>query len=219
VGSSLARPTRGIAGRPIRLQSAGLEDSRTSTDAAEDKEPLLCLATLLEQANGEMDNDREAAKSLLTRARSLVRAQLDRDDRGLNLSKMGGLAGWQCRQISLFIDTRLDQTISVKALSSLSKLSNSYFIRAFKRTFNVTPHAYVIGRRLKKAKALMLTTDLTLSEIAVSCGFTDQAHLSKKFRQNQNQSPAAWRRERTELVRRKRRTAVGAPFVASESWR
>jgi AraC family transcriptional regulator len=218
VGSGLARPMRGVAGRTIGLQSASLKDPRVSAGAAEDKEPLLCLATLLEEANGEMDNDREAAKSLLTRARSLLRAQLDRDDRGLSLGK-GGLAGWQCRQISLFIDARLDQTIFVKELSSLSKLSNSYFIRAFKRTFNVTPHAYVVGRRLKKAKALMLTTDLTLSEIAVSCGFTDQAHLSKKFRQNHNESPAAWRRERTELVRRKRKTAVGAQFVASESWR
>jgi len=52
----------------------------------------------------------------------------------------------------------------------------------------------------------MLTTDLTLSEIAMSCGFTDQAHLSKKFfGKVTTKVPAAWRRERTQSVRRKGR--------------
>jgi AraC family transcriptional regulator len=190
-----------------------------SVPAAEDQEPLACLATLLERANGEMDSNREEAKSLLTRARALLRAQLDRYAVELRVGKVGGLAGWQSRQILLYIDARLDQPISVGELSSLSKLSSSYFIRAFKRTFDVTPHAYIVRRRLKRAKVLMLTTDLTLSEIAMSCGFTDQAHLSKKFRQSHNQSPAAWRRERTQSVRRKAGTAVGAQLTASESWR
>ena len=214
------------AGR-IGLPSAAANDSRIpdgtavtrSVPAAEDQEPLACLATLLERANGEMDSNREEAKSLLTRARALLRAQLDRYAVELRVGKVGGLAGWQSRQILLYIDARLDQPISVGELSSLSKLSGSYFIRAFKRTFDVTPHAYIVRRRLKRAKVLMLTTDLTLSEIAMSCGFTDQAHLSKKFRQSHNQSPAAWRRERTQSVRRKAGTAVGAQLAASESWR
>jgi AraC family transcriptional regulator len=190
-----------------------------SIPAAEDQEPLACLATLLERANGEMDSNREEAKSLLTRARSLLRAQLDRHAVELKVGKVGGLAGWQSRRILLYIDARLDRPISVGELSALSKLSSSYFIRAFKRSFDITPHAYIVRRRLKRAKVLMLTTDLTLSEIAMSCGFTDQAHLSKKFRQSHSQSPAAWRRERTQSVRKKTGPAVGAQLAASASWR
>jgi AraC-like DNA-binding protein len=51
----------------------------------------------------------------------------------------------------------------------------------------------------------MLTSDLSLSDIALRCGFTDQAHLCKLFRRRYAQTPAAWRRERTEMDSRKAR--------------
>ncbi|HEX7894881.1 MAG TPA: helix-turn-helix domain-containing protein, partial [Terriglobales bacterium] len=57
---------------------------------------------------------------------------------------------------------------------------------------------YIMRKRLAKAETLMLTSDVVLSEIAILCGFTDQAHLCKLFRQQFGQSPAAWRRERTD---------------------
>jgi hypothetical protein len=54
----------------------------------------------------------------------------------------------------------------------------------------------VIQRRLESAAQYMLETDVCLSDIALRCGFTDQPHLCKHFRQATGETPAAWRRAR-----------------------
>jgi AraC-like DNA-binding protein len=94
----------------------------------------------------------------------------------------------------------LDQPIRIKELSGIAGRSPSYFCHAFKRTFGETPHAYVINRRLERAGELMLQSDALLTEIAYNCGFTDQAHLSKQFRQRTGQPPSVWRRERRDAA-------------------
>jgi AraC family transcriptional regulator len=165
---------------------------------------LPSLANLLESARKEFDADREAARALLHRATSILRVEIDRraskdeTERG-----GGGLAGWQVRRLIVFVDARLEKPIRLRELSEICKLSTAYFCRAFKRTFNETPHSYVVRRRLAKAETLMLTSDLLLSDIAFRSGFTDQAHLCKLFRQQYGRSPAAWRREQTDIAKNK----------------
>jgi AraC family transcriptional regulator len=174
---------------------------------------LPSLANLLDTARQKLDGDHEAAKVLLSRATSLLRVAIDRQGAGDEAEKVGGgLAGWQSRRLIVFIDARLDKPIRLNELSEVSRLSTAYFCRAFKRTFGETPHSYIVRRRLDKAETLMLTSDLPLSHIAIRCGFTDQAHLCKLFRQQYAQSPAAWRRQRTEIGSRKIARDVG-PFV------
>ena len=172
---------------------------KKSTPAAAESDILPSLVKLLESVSKEFDADREVAKALLVRAASLLRVQIDRQATDVDLqNKTGGLAAWQMRRLNVFIEARLDQPIRLKELSAISKLSTAYFSRAFKLTFRETPHAYIVRRRLERAETLMLTTDLRLSDIAVRCGFADQAHLCRLFRQQYAKSPAAWRRERTE---------------------
>jgi AraC family transcriptional regulator len=155
------------------------------------------LVELLECARKDIDGDQKAALASITRASSLLRVALDRNAHGEGEnSAPGTLAGWQMHRVKVFVDDHLDHTIHIKDLAAVAQRSNAYFCRAFKRTFGETPHAFIIRRRLTRASHLMLASDLALSEIALSCGFTDQAHLSKLFRQCHGQSPAAWRRER-----------------------
>lgn len=155
------------------------------------------LADLLDVAELQVETDRDAAKAAIARASSLLRVEIDRYAYGgARDPKTGGLAGWQIQRVRAFIDDHLDQTIRIRDLSAIAQRSVTYFCRAFKHTFGLSPHAYLIRRRLDHAGRLMLATDTPLSEIALSCGFTDQAHLSKMFRQSAGQSPAAWRRER-----------------------
>ena len=160
---------------------------------------LPSLAKLLESVRKEFDADHNVAKALLVRAASLLRVEIDRQATDIeSQNKIGGLAAWQVRRLSVFIEARLDQPIQLRELSAISKLSTAYFSRAFKSTFRQTPHAYIVRRRLERAETLMLTTDLLLSDIAARCGFADQAHLCRLFRQQYAKSPAAWRRERTD---------------------
>jgi AraC-like DNA-binding protein len=108
----------------------------------------------------------------------------------------GGLAGWQVSRVRAFVDDHLSESLKVKNLSDVARLSAAYFSRAFKKSFGTSPHTYLMQRRVERARHLMLTSDAKLSDIALTCGFTDQAHLCKLFRRTTGQSPAAWRHER-----------------------
>ena len=93
-----------------------------------------------------------------------------------------------------YIDSHITEPVLVADLCALIQRSEAHFSRSFKRTFGESPHSFVVRRRVELAAEYMLTTDASLSDIALRCGFTDQAHLCKHFRQAAGQTPAAWRR-------------------------
>jgi AraC-like DNA-binding protein len=112
----------------------------------------------------------------------------------------GGLAPWQKRKIERYLQDNLEYNICMEELAKEARLSISHFCRAFKKSFSETPHSYVIRLRLELARKLMLSTNEPLSQIALSCGLADQAHLSKLFRRVFHDTPNAWRRRNlTEL--------------------
>ena len=86
--------------------------------------------------------------------------------------------------------------------SEIEGRSGANFSRSFKQAFGEPLYAYIVRRRLEEACHLMLTSSASLAEIALSVGFSDQAHLSKLFRQAIGQTPSNWRRERETLWRR-----------------
>ena len=61
-------------------------------------------------------------------------------------------------------------------------------------SLEVTPHAYIVRRRIEKACFLMETSPMPLGQIAIECGFADQAHFNRTFRKHLDCSPGAWRR-------------------------
>jgi AraC family transcriptional regulator len=153
------------------------------------------LATLLETARRELERDREAAKASLATASTILQAEIERRS-GANGSTRGGLAAWQIVRVQAYIDSNLHRTIHIRDLSAVARRSPAHFSRKFKLAVGESPHAYLVTRRLERACHLMRTSAEPLSEIALSVGFSDQAHLCRLFRQAFGQSPASWRRER-----------------------
>ena len=151
------------------------------------------LAKLLAMARREFDLDREAAKASLDAASSILQSEIERSS-GANGSRPGALAGWQIARVRAFIEENLHRNIDSRVLSALAQRSPAHFSRSFKQVFGEPPHAYVIKRRLERACHLMATTSNSLSEIALSAGFSDQAHLNKRFQRAFGQSPSIWRR-------------------------
>ena len=180
------------------LQSAALEVGRTE---GPESHPILFVANvveLLEVAHDAFERDREAAKASITRATFILRSELERHEAASMVEVgVGKLAGWQVKRLRAYVDSHLGDSIQVSDLSGIARRSTAHFCRAFKRTFGQTPHAYVTARRLHRARSLMLESGESLSVIALLCGFTDQAHLSKLFRQHTGETPGAWRRRCT----------------------
>jgi AraC-like DNA-binding protein len=87
------------------------------------------------------------------------------------------LAPWQKRKIERYLREHLKHPVQVDELAQQLPLSVSYFCRAFKQTFGTSPHEYIIQLRLERARELMLTTTDPLGQIALDCGFGDQAHF------------------------------------------
>jgi AraC family transcriptional regulator len=153
------------------------------------------LAKLLETARRELERDREAAKASLATASTILQSEIERHS-GAHGSKPGALAGWQITRVRAFIERNLDRTIHTSDLSAVAQRSPAHFSRSFKQAFGEPPHAYVVRRRLEKACHLMISSSDSLSDIALSVGFSDQAHLCRLFRQAFGESPSSWRRER-----------------------
>jgi AraC family transcriptional regulator len=110
------------------------------------------------------------------------------------------LAPWQKRKVREFIDASLGSTIRLRDCARQARLSASYFSHAFKATFGMTPCRYIRRRRIERAQRLMLQSQEPLSQIALACGFADQAHYSRVFRDVVGFSPNAWRRRNLHLV-------------------
>ena len=153
------------------------------------------LTKLLEIARRELERDREAAKASLVTASRILQAEIERCS-GPHGSARGGLVAWQVVRVRAYIDNNLHRTIHIRDLSTIARRSLAHFSRKFKLAVGESPHAYVVRRRLEKACHLMITSAEPLSEIALSVGFSDQAHLCRLFRQAFGRSPASWRRER-----------------------
>lgn len=168
------------ASSPVELEFSSLANS---------------LELLLEAAKTALDHDHEAARTSLTAASFILQSEIERRSRARG-STAGGLAPWQVAQVRSFIDRNLHRTIHASDLSAVARRSTAHFSRSFKIAFGELPHAYIVRRRLEEACRLMLTSSASLSEIALSVGFTDHSHLCKHFRQALGESPSHWRRER-----------------------
>jgi AraC-like DNA-binding protein len=151
------------------------------------------VATLLQMAQCELDNNREAAKASLVTASFILQLEIERSS-GANGSRSGALAGWQITRVRTFIEQNLHGNINVRVLSTVARLSPAYFSRSFKQAFGDPPHAYVVKRRLERACHLMMTTSGFLTEIALSVGFSDHSHFCRIFQRAFGQSPSIWRR-------------------------
>jgi AraC-like DNA-binding protein len=125
------------------------------------------------------------------------------------IQSCGGPGAWQAERVLAHIEEQIDSPLPVIELAALVELSSSHFCRAFKVRYGLPPHAYVLQRRIERAKRLMLAKeDLPLAEIALTSGLSDQSHLSRVFRRFVGETPKAWRTQRSAWDRA--RHVVGA---------
>ena len=123
--------------------------------------------------------------SSLGKSASRKAASLKRDTK---LSK-GAL-----REALDYVGDNLEKDLTLAEVAGAARISPYHFLRLFKESTGLTPHQYVIERRVERARELLGRSSLTISEVALSCGFADQSHLSRHFKRLVGLTPKGFRR-------------------------
>ncbi len=108
--------------------------------------------------------------------------------------RTGGLSPWQLRRAQAMMDAHLDANIRVADLAAPCGLSASYFVQAFKKTTGMTPHRWLMQRRVDKAKELLRNSGMPAADVALACGFANQSHFTRVFSGAVGCPPGEWRR-------------------------
>jgi AraC family transcriptional regulator len=123
--------------------------------------------------------------------------ELMRLDRGSTPRKntvRGGLAGWQQRIVTAYIEDHLADPISLADLAELVGLSTYHFCRAFKQSFGIPPHRYHTSQRIDHAKALLAKPAPSVTKIGLTVGFSETSSFTAAFRKATGLTPTAYHR-------------------------
>jgi transcriptional regulator GlxA family with amidase domain len=174
-----------MSNQSTSFSSASLSVSSDQVDVRQ------TIAELLHAGLETLDTNREAATHYVSRAYS---ALVERESLSQSAVR-GGLVPWQIKRVKAFIDSNLHKRIAIPEMAAIARLGASHFQRAFRASMGISPHAYLIARRVERAQSLILRSDTPLSEIALAAGFSDQAHMTARFHDVVGVTPARWRRE------------------------
>lgn len=106
----------------------------------------------------------------------------------------GGLAPHILRRAQAMLRENLRSPQPLEDVAEACGFSARHFARAFRDSTGLTPHRWAMAARVAAAKTMMQSHAERLAEIALACGFADQSHLTRVFKRETGQSPAAWRR-------------------------
>lgn len=92
-----------------------------------------------------------------------------------------------------FMEDNLGRTLSLPEIAEAACISPHHFLRVFRRTYRETPHQYLTRKRLEKARRLLTTTEMTVSDICLAVGFSSVGTFSWLFKQKCGASPLQFR--------------------------
>lgn len=93
-----------------------------------------------------------------------------------------------------YIEASIDRDLDLASLASVASMSVYHFARRFRDTIGMSPHAYVLSRRIRHAQEMLHRSRSSLTEVSVSAGFSSQAHLTAVFRRHLGVTPGEYRR-------------------------
>jgi len=101
-------------------------------------------------------------------------------------------------------DRQYAEPLDLDALAAEARLSKYHFLRLFRTTYGVTPAEYVSRRRIERAPDLLRATNLTVTEVCHTVGFSSLGSFSSRFRAVVGESPSEFQA---------RYAATGAPHI------
>jgi AraC family transcriptional regulator len=113
----------------------------------------------------------------------------------VRLCYRGGLSRTKLRQVSEFIHDNLSGSLSVADMANLVQMGSCHFARAFKESTGMSPHQFVLRRRIERALQMLKETHVSLAGVAYELGFSSQGHFSTVFRKAAGVSPSEYRQD------------------------
>ncbi|MBN7304794.1 helix-turn-helix transcriptional regulator [Mycobacteroides abscessus subsp. bolletii] len=157
------------------------------------RDPL--LHHLINRAHSVADRDDLLARLLRDSLADVIRLHLSDHYASIQYRPGGGRSLSTSAQSKLieFIEDSMDSDISLGALARRADMPVSQFSKAFTFAFHTTPYQYVLDRRIARAKRLLATTTLTVTDIAASVGFSTPSHFATAFKGRVGMTPTVYR--------------------------
>ncbi len=111
----------------------------------------------------------------------------------------GGLAAWQQRVVTAYIEEHLAEPIALATLAQLAGLSPYYFCRAFKQSLGMPPHRYHNSRRIEHAKLLLARAAPSVTDVGLTVGYSETSSFTAAFHRTTGITPTAYRRTLTQV--------------------
>jgi AraC family transcriptional regulator len=144
----------------------------------------------------ELQSDGRGGKLYVESVMATLTVQLLKHHATWVLIPPGALAGFSqepLQTVVAYIDSNLEQALSLDELASVAQMSKYYLMRLFKQATGSTLHQYVTARRIEKAKQLLAKRHLPLVDICHAVGFQSQSHFTHIFRRCIGIPPKAYR--------------------------
>ena len=105
----------------------------------------------------------------------------------------GGLPECRVRRVAQYVQDNLHRQLRLAELSGLVHMSPYHFARRFKQSTGVSPHRFLVQRRIEQARTLLAAESLSIAEIARSVGFRTPSHFTTTFRRVTGITPSGYR--------------------------
>jgi AraC family transcriptional regulator len=155
------------------------------------------LADTVSKLKGLIESTQAVSQHYLTAVGTVLRHELNQIISGQAASQRparGGLAVWQLRVVTDYIEEHLSKDISLMTLARLVRISKHQFCRAFRHSLGRSPCRYHSLRRMEQAKLLLAEPNVTVAEVASRVGFDDTSVFTAAFRRKTGLTPTDLRR-------------------------
>lgn len=161
------------------------ENSQANEEAAE------CIRQILQEAIGK-ESGYELAVNLLIKKLLLI--LIRNDTRGL-LADQDRVERIRLKPVLDYVETNIDDRIAVEDACKLANMSYYYFVKFFKKIMGLSFTEYVNFRKIKRAEQLLLTRDMSVTEVGDQIGMANMAHFYKMFKRFNGCSPKEFQRK------------------------
>jgi AraC-like DNA-binding protein len=180
----------------IGIDVAGVHDSPVPEGV--DDHVIQSLSSALEAA--EQGQDQYCIRALRL-AIAVRQAGLQSDMRSIERTgeptstgrHIRGLQKWRLKRVAEHVDAHLSRKIRLVDLAAIAGLSRMHFASQFRQATGLSPHEFLLMRRVRRAKELLQGSTMTIVEVALTVGFQTQAHFTTVFKKFVGCTPRHWR--------------------------